>query len=716
MKLSFYHKTAIVSLPLSLFVIEQVLLATFVSKDFENVGVYTPSHFLVAGISLTSNVLILWLLYYYMRIAASLINNCKFRNISYFLHLAFLLPLLAFAIFYAFSWFFFARLEIFPSIHAIYFAVLNADMLGNYFWQAEKLTLFFWLPALLLYLTLITLLFSWSLRKIRLKLCCKKISTLSLLLLTLCLNTAVISSNLLFIEHRERTKKNNRIEAYKHPEVSAYSVLSHKTNPVVSLACDYFNSTHSSTDDKISLKYLRPIGRIRPSSFPEIPTREKKNVIFITIESLRSDALLMKHQGRKVMPNVHQLLRSGYYFPNCYASSTHSDYSDPAILSSLYPLRRSYPHYYSDIDPWPKVMIYDLLKKYNYATAIFSSQNEAWSNMYLFYATPGLDTLFDSRTHKGHTIAEKGYFSYWLSETGMIAGKLDDSITVKKAISWIEKQCQDSIPFFASINFQTSHFPYELPDGIDGPFKPCELDSNISIYNYPREKIPLVKNAYLNALSYVDLQIGKLVEALKKNGIHKKTIIVITGDHGEAFFENKISGHASIPLETVIKVGLVIHNPSAESLVLDQYLVQAIDIVPTITGLLSLPPHPAFQGIDILNNGRPAFDERTVFVHSCNPVTNTDVVISGTGWKYVIDHLLNTRKLYFRPTDLETHPNLIRKKGEVVKILNNLCHKWRINQLTYYRSSHYYSWFYAPKPPGLTDEELVVLRKQALID
>ncbi|MEQ9304932.1 MAG: hypothetical protein RJQ14_13570, partial [Marinoscillum sp.] len=240
MKLSFYHKTAIVSLPLSLFVIEQVLLATFVSKDFENVGVYTPSHFLVAGISLTSNVLILWLLYYYMRIAASLINNCKFRNISYFLHLAFLLPLLAFAIFYAFSWFFFARLEIFPSIHAIYFAVLNADMLGNYFWQAEKLTLFFWLPALLLYLTLITLLFSWSLRKIRLKLCCKKISTLSLLLLTLCLNTAVISSNLLFIEHRERTKKNNRIEAYKHPEVSAYSVLSHKTNPVVSLACDYF--------------------------------------------------------------------------------------------------------------------------------------------------------------------------------------------------------------------------------------------------------------------------------------------------------------------------------------------------------------------------------------------------------------------------------------------------------------------------------------------
>ncbi|WP_144986057.1 sulfatase [Gimesia aquarii] len=709
-----FPNTVLTGLVFLLFLIEQILHFINHTSIWINGGLTVGAQLGLVGISFLAWTLIIWIGYSYFKLVIRVINRVSLNAYERIIFIVSLIPLVIFVNLYIWSWVFFARLGIFPDLDAIYFAALNVNMLSKYFWQAERSIWVMTLIGILLISFVCSLVFSWCLRQPRLlRRCGKDLFIPQIIIFLVCINTVFFLSDFLSSKHYQLLEPQDRIEALKNPWASSTFELRYHTNPTVTLACSVFNGTANVLTDEIPLKYMSPLGSIKPGFFPAISPDKKKNIILITIESLRSDTILMEHQGKLVMPHVEKLARNGHFFPNCYASSTHSDYSDPAILSSLYPLRSTRTHFYGKEDPWPKVMIYDLLKEYDYATAMFSSQNEAWSNMHLFYESPCLDIFFDSRTYKGQTISEKGYFSHWQSETGMIAGKLDDAITIDHAIDWMERQHQQQIPFFMSLNLQTSHFPYERPDDQAGPFHPCKLDSKTTLYDYSLEERPVVKNAYFNALNYVDLQIGRLLDSLQKNEISDETIIVITGDHGEAFYENGFAGHATFPFETVLKVGLVINSPTINAPKIDKYLVHAVDIVPTITAFLGIPTHPAFQGIDIFSKERPANDERVIFVHACNPIVNTDAIVTGIGWKYVINHRTEKHKIFLLPTDLEPHSNLIEEENQVAEILHRLCSEWRKNQLTYYNSTRYYNWFYAPKPPRIRKEDLAVLRKRA---
>ncbi|WP_339733642.1 sulfatase [uncultured Gimesia sp.] len=649
----------------------------------------------LVGLTFVLWSVIAWIGFWYiqlMQFIGSYISSNIYKHVVYFLAI---IPVISCINLYVLSWYYFWRLNVFPTLDAFWFATINANMLQKYFWQAER----FMLVASLGCCFAITLLSFLALKK-NIEHICKienRFSILQFIILAISVNILVFASTSYTNDSSPQYRAS--IDIVKNPWAPYSYELCYHVDPAMTIAGNLLSSTKPKIEGEIPLKYLSPLASFKPESFPELKTENKKNVILITIESLRSDSILMKHQGIMVMPHVASMAYKGCFFPNCYSCSTHSDYSDPSILCSLYPLRTAHPHFYSKKDPWSKVLIYDLLKQYGYATAIFSSQNEAWSNMHLFYESPNLDILFDSRAYKGPTISEKGDFSMWQKETGMVAGKLDDAITVRHAIKWIKDRQDSQTSFFLSMNLQTSHFPYERPDRESGPFQPSTLNSGVSLLDYNKEDIPIVKNAYYNALSYIDSQIKYLTDELDETGISDNTIIIITGDHGEAFLENKVAGHAGEPLETVIRTGLIITNPKLIMPKNDEYLVQAIDIVPTILGILELPPHPSFQGINILSGERPPNNERLIFIHCCNPFASIDSVISGTGWKYIQDENKYKTELFFRPTDLEIHENLAPQEKTVTKILQNICREWRTNQLLYYSYPKYYNIFNPPKTP-----------------
>ena len=411
------------------------------------------------------------------------------------------------------------------------------------------------------------------------------------------------------------------------------------------------------------------------------------------------------------MPQLSALARSGRFFPNCYANATHSDYSDPCILSSLYPARSERPHYYRRDDPWPKVLLPDPFKRAGYGTAMFSSQNEAWSNMHLFYESGDFDVFFDSRTYKGSSLPEKGYFTRWMNETGQIAGKLDDAVTMEHAINWI--QGREKRPFCMAMNLQASHFPYERPDGVKGPFEPGVINFSAGFTNYPSDKAHIVQNAYFNSLQYVDMQIGRLVEFLDSSRLRADTILVITGDHGESFHEDGICGHGRFPVEAVLKVGLIVNYPKAVSASIDAHLSQAIDILPTISQLAGLPPEPAFQGIDILASDRPPAQARLVFVHCWNPAVKIDAVIAGTGWKYINDVKRMQRQLQLNPSVSGPNPNLRTVHPEVAEILHEIIETWHARQIAYYQRPRYYNLFHPPRDPQLSEAQRTTLLRAA---
>lgn len=487
--------------------------------------------------------------------------------------------------------------------------------------------------------------------------------------------------------------------------------LAYRLNPAVTLAAGpwILPSEPSVAQADVSPRDLGPL-RVQVQAEP--PRRPPEvSLILIQVESLRYDVVGRVHQGREVMPTLNRLAATGLLFTRAYAPSTHSNYADPALLSSLYPLRTVHHHYYSAADPWPKCLVYEVARQHGCATALISSQNETWGGMDQFLRSPHLEFFFDSRSAPQGTFvsdADPG-FSRYTEATGN-AGKLDDRVTMQQAIAWLESCRRAGRPFCLCLNFQSSHFPYMLPPEAPRPFVPCQLDFPGSFVSYPKDKVPVVRNAYYNGLHYIDQQLASLVDYLDRHGLRERTLLVLIGDNGECFYENGYCTHAGPPFEPAIHVPLVMNCPGRIEPGEEDYLTQGIDVVPTALGRMGLPPSPCFQGIDVLAADRPPAGRRLAFVHNCTLVRATaDAVVTALGWKYVYDRKTQRGTLYDLQRDPDEQQPLQRQYPEVAQVLDRILKRWREVQLAYYARPELYGRYYPPPAPMLSQSDYDVL-------
>jgi arylsulfatase A-like enzyme len=438
---------------------------------------------------------------------------------------------------------------------------------------------------------------------------------------------------------------------------------------------------------------------------PVVQPIRRMNVIMVAVESLRADTIGLQHQGQPVLPNLNRLAEQSLVWNKAYAQSTHSDYADVCLVSSLYPLRRQHHHFYHQDDPWPKTLIYDVLKPAGYATAIISSQNEAWGAMDQFLQTDGLDLFYHPETSSAPTyFSEKDTGFSREKELGtLVAGKFPDRHTTDVAIDWIQRQSRQGTPFYLSMNLQSSHFPYLLPPDVQRPFQPSALPDSVKFACYPKERVPVVRNAYFNGIHECDHQIGRLIEQLKQMGIWEDTILVVTGENGEAFHENGCIGHAGNPKEPVIHVANLFSAPGLLSPGTDDYPMEHVDLVPTIMGLLGVEPHPNFQGIDVLAEDRTPLNERLIFSHVSSPIAQADSIQYAGRWKFLTTQQFPEGQLF----DLHEDPGESQDVGdqypELRRFLAAGLKQWRARQLSYYYHSKYYRNFYPPRPPSVQE-------------
>ena len=432
-------------------------------------------------------------------------------------------------------------------------------------------------------------------------------------------------------------------------------------------------------------------------------TADKPSIVIVAMESLRHDVVHLQHQGREVTPYLNALARRGLEWKKAYAQSTHSDYADVCTVSSLYPLRTRVHHFYRYDDPWPKTRIYDLLKPAGYATAIISSQNEAWGGMDAFLDSPNLDVFYhpensNNRKDQVRTVRDPG-FNQELRAGTLVAGKFVDRHTTSQAIQWIRKQVAAEKPFFVNLNFQSSHFPYLIPDDAPRPFSPYELDADVSFMSYPREKTPTVRNAYYNALHESDRQLGRLLKALAEMELLDDVILLVLGENGEAFHENGSIGHAREPVEPVIHVATVMHAPRYLKPGSEEYPLEHIDLMPTVLGLMGWPSHPNFQGIDALSPDRPPARERLLFFHVNSPAARADAVLFGGRWKYIFNHKTRRGTLFDIDKDPGETSDISAAQPKLVRYLDSTLNQWRNRQLAYYHFPSYFTKAFPPKPP-----------------
>jgi arylsulfatase A-like enzyme len=592
---------------------------------------------------------------------------------------------------YIVSWGLFIRSGRLANLETGRLLLFNARQLGDYLVAAEPVQLMTGAAIVLLSLVVVPWFLSWSVSPQRLTRCPRPARALvGWTLLTLVTLTAwnhfPIEASVL--------RRSVRVHA-----------LSHGLNPTFSL---YVSNLEANNVGRIRpdldvsrLHPLRPATDTLDAGPPADVPAVRPSVIFVAVESLRHDAIHQRHQGKEILPNINQLAHGGLHLTRAYSQSTHSDYSDTCLVSSLYPLRSLRHHYYSPSDPWPKTLIYDLLKNYGYTTAIISSQNERWGRMADFLQTDGLDYFYHPETSRAATMVSSmdPGFSREVRLGGLVAGKFPDAHTTDQAIQWISERISAAQPYFLSINLQSSHFPYLMPDEVPRPFQPCELDPRISFVDYPIEQVTSVRNAYFNAIHECDRQIGRLVAALRDLGQLENTILVVTGENGEAFHECGCVTHARDPVEPAIHVACVIHAPQWLTPRVDDYPFEHVDLVPTVCGLLKLPAHPNWQGIDVLAADRTPAAERLTFCHVLSSLSYSDSVTLGGRWKLTLDRRSGSVTLYDVALDPGQRHDLAAERPELAQRLREALRRWRAQQLAYYHFPTYYLSYYPPAPP-----------------
>ena len=448
---------------------------------------------------------------------------------------------------------------------------------------------------------------------------------------------------------------------------------------------------------------LQPIASTRWEP-PPATASNRPSVLLLSIEALRHDVVLLKHQGQEVMPNLNALARAGVHFTRAYSQSTHTDYASVCRESSLFPLRQRQHHFYRKDDPWPKTLIYDLLKPAGYATAMISSEDEIWGGMALFLQSPNLDVFRDGCALGDQTNAALSAKTNW-EDTNWTLGEasVNDSQTADAAVRWIREQAARGKPFYLGMYFGGSHFPYVMPPETSRPFQPCALDFPTSFMGFPADKTDVVRNAYYNSLRECDRQLGRLLAALRDAGRLENTIIVVQGDHGEAFHESGRVLHANDPVDPEIHIACVLHAPGRLKARAEDYPFQVVDIAPTVLGLMGWPSHPNFQGINALATDRPPLDQRLLFFHTENPVTRTDACLLAGRWKFIHYRFTGQEALFdlaSSPTEL-AKDNLLAREPALAARLRAALRAWRARQLAYYHYPFYYQRYYPPRPPVL---------------
>lgn len=317
----------------------------------------------------------------------------------------------------------------------------------------------------------------------------------------------------------------------------------------------------------------------RSSDGFELTQDAERNVLLVTIDTLRADAL-SSYGGAARTPNIDQLAARGARFTDVHASAVVTLVSHTTILTGLYPYQsgvRDNAGYRVKPDT---ATLATRLKAQGFATGAFIGALPLTKR---FGLTSGFDAYDDQ-------IPEiRGAIDFALPERRA-------DVVVSRALDWIGQQ--DQKKFFAWVHVFDPHAPYAPPEQWRA--------------QYPG-------SPYQGEVAWTDAALGPLFDRLST--LSRKTLVIVTSDHGEGLGEHGEMTHGMFAYESTLRVPLIIAevNPTATTLPKGRVINAAtrhIDLVPTVLDSAGLAADTSLSGAslrDVIHTGkspdRPAYFE-----------------------------------------------------------------------------------------------------------
>jgi arylsulfatase A-like enzyme/Flp pilus assembly protein TadD len=351
------------------------------------------------------------------------------------------------------------------------------------------------------------------------------------------------------------------------------------------------------------------------------------NVLLITIDTLRADRLSCYSNKYVQTPNLDRLAQEGVLFESCICQTPLTLPAHATILSGTYPLYHQVRDNGGFVVPQKLLLLSEILRKYDYS-------NSAFVAAYVLHSKWGLNRGFDVYSDTFKQNSEDKIIS--LDEIQKRASEV-----LRGASAWLAKKKDKK--FFSWIHLYDPHAPYDPPS----PFK---------------EKY--ARRPYEGEAAYTDEELGKFFAFLKKEGLWDNTLIVVTGDHGESLWEHKEETHGFFVYDSAVWVPLVIKAPIVFPVSRVKNVVEHVDVVPTILGMLDIPIPESVQGKSLL--GLMWAKEQnwpdTAFTETFYPRLHFGwselSAMYHQNWKYI---LAPTEELYDLSKDRAEKENLARR-------------------------------------------------------
>ncbi len=359
---------------------------------------------------------------------------------------------------------------------------------------------------------------------------------------------------------------------------------------------------------------IRNSGAIPPPAISDndaFSRETPQGVILIWADALRWDHLKAYGYSRETAPVLSRMAAEGALFHDCLSQATWTLLSTSSLLSSRYVTTHGVVDKFRDVLPVTATILPEVFHDAGYATLSFASN---WFIGRYFNMHQGFDESheFDSRPKPSDSMrSTKTARDY-----------------VDRLLPWLEAHRE--VPFFVFLHVYDPHAPYESYPPYDtlwaDPSRKKEHEEYTEratefIANPKRKEreipfqedfekagidpddfISLSKDWYDGSIRGMDAEIGRIFERLKDLGLDEKTLVILTSDHGEEFFDHGKVGHGiSGVYSELTHVPLIIRWPGLVPEGVEIFeTVRTIDLMPTILELCRLPLPEGMQGQSLL--------------------------------------------------------------------------------------------------------------------
>ena len=338
---------------------------------------------------------------------------------------------------------------------------------------------------------------------------------------------------------------------------------------------------------------------VRDASFG---TARGFNVLVVTFDTVRADAIGCYGDPRALTPNVDRLASRGVRFARAIAPAPTTLPSHSTLFTGLDPLSHGVHNNGTFRLADEHATLAELLAAQGYRTG-------AVVGAFVLEARYGLAQGFEDYEDELHEDGAAKGAAHFVER--------DARTVTDRAVAWLARR--DQRPFFLWTHYFDAHVPYLAPEeflrgkprrDVNGPWDP---EAN--------------RREYLAEVTYADRELGRLLDALGEETL-ARTLVVFTADHGEGLGEHGEYTHSRLIYEGSLRVPLIVSSPTLfpQPRVANDRIAGLVDVVPTVLCLLGTEPPAGLDGIGLFapsaDPARAIYSESlvTLFNHGWAPL------------------------------------------------------------------------------------------------